>query len=54
MAVVMGLKEAGASVVIGVDMNPAKEVIARQFGITHFVNPKVHDCVVIEEGGVVL
>jgi len=40
LAVVMGLKEAGASKIIGVDMNPAKEAIARKFGITHFVNPK--------------
>lgn len=40
LSVVMGLKEAGASKIIGVDMNPAKEAIARKFGITHFVNPK--------------
>ncbi len=40
LSVVMGLKEAGCSKIIGVDMNPAKEAIARQFGITHFINPK--------------
>jgi S-(hydroxymethyl)glutathione dehydrogenase/alcohol dehydrogenase len=36
----MGLKEAGCSRIIGVDTNPAKEARAREFGITHFVNPK--------------
>jgi S-(hydroxymethyl)glutathione dehydrogenase/alcohol dehydrogenase len=40
LSVVMGLKEAGAKRIIGVDTNPAKEKIARQFGITDFVNPK--------------
>jgi S-(hydroxymethyl)glutathione dehydrogenase/alcohol dehydrogenase len=40
LAVVMGLKEAGCSKIIGVDTNPAKEAIARKFGMTHFVNPK--------------
>ena len=38
--VVQGAKLAGAKTIIGVDMNPAKEQIARQFGITEFVNPK--------------
>jgi S-(hydroxymethyl)glutathione dehydrogenase/alcohol dehydrogenase len=40
LAVVMGLKEAGCSKIIGVDMNPDKEAMARKFGMTHFVNPK--------------
>lgn len=40
LSVVMGLKEAGASRIIGVDLNPAKEAKAREMGITHFVNPK--------------
>ncbi len=38
--VVQGAKLAGAKTIIGVDMNPAKEQIARQFGATEFVNPK--------------
>jgi len=40
LAAVMGLKEAGARIIIGVDTNPEKEKIAREFGITHFLNPK--------------
>ena len=40
LSVVMGLKEAGCSKIIGVDTNPAKEATARQFGITHFINPR--------------
>src|ERR1700753_2546445 len=30
----------GADKIIGVDINPAREKLARQFGLTHFVNPK--------------
>src|SRR3546814_12769296 len=30
----------GADKIIGVDVNPAREGLARQFGMTHFVNPK--------------
>ena len=26
--------------IVGVDVNPAREAIARRFGMTHFVNPK--------------
>jgi S-(hydroxymethyl)glutathione dehydrogenase/alcohol dehydrogenase len=40
LAVVMGLKEVGCSKIIGVDTNPAKEKQAREFGMTHFINPK--------------
>ena len=40
LAVVMALKEAGCAKIIGVDTNPKKEAVAREFGITHFVNPK--------------
>ncbi|MCC3770579.1 alcohol dehydrogenase catalytic domain-containing protein [Streptomyces sp. UNOC14_S4] len=35
--VLQGARIAGASVVVAVDINPAKEKIARQFGATHFV-----------------
>jgi len=38
--VVQGLKMVGARQIIGVDLNPAKEKLARQFGMTDFVNPK--------------
>lgn len=38
--VIQGLKMIGARQIVGVDMNPAKEAIARQFGMTDFVNPK--------------
>ena len=38
--VVQGARLAGAKIIIGVDTNPAKEAIARQFGATEFVNPK--------------
>src|SRR5437773_1872510 len=31
---------AGANMIIGVDLNPEREAIARKFGATHFVNPK--------------
>ncbi len=31
---------AGADMIIGVDINPARETLARKFGMTHFVNPK--------------
>ena len=40
LAVVMGCKEAGCTKIIGVDTNPSKEKLAREFGITHFINPK--------------
>ena len=38
--VVQGARMAGARQIVGVDTNPAKEAIARQFGATDFVNPK--------------
>jgi len=38
--VVQGARMAGANMIIGVDLNPARETLARQFGLTHFVNPK--------------
>ena len=37
--VVQGARLAGADMIIGVDLNPAREALARQFGLTHFVNP---------------
>ncbi len=38
--VVQGAKMVGANLIVGVDLNPAREALARQFGMTHFVNPK--------------
>lgn len=38
--VIQGAKMVGADKIIGVDLNPERESLARQFGMTHFVNPK--------------
>ena len=38
--VIQGLRLAGANMIIGVDLNPAREDWGRKFGMTHFVNPK--------------
>ena len=38
--VVQGARLAGADKIVGVDINPAREALARKFGLTHFVNPK--------------
>jgi S-(hydroxymethyl)glutathione dehydrogenase/alcohol dehydrogenase len=37
--VVQGARLAGADMIVGVDTNPAREAIAKKFGMTHFVNP---------------
>jgi len=44
--VIQGAKMVGADRIIGVDINPAREKMAREFGMTHFVNPKAVDNVV--------
>jgi S-(hydroxymethyl)glutathione dehydrogenase/alcohol dehydrogenase len=38
--VIQGARMAGAAMIVGVDINPAREALARSFGMTHFVNPK--------------
>ena len=38
--VIQGLRLAGADMIIGVDVNPAKKEWGERFGMTHFVNPK--------------
>jgi S-(hydroxymethyl)glutathione dehydrogenase/alcohol dehydrogenase len=38
--VIQGARLVGADMIVGVDINPAREAIARTFGMTHFVNPK--------------
>jgi S-(hydroxymethyl)glutathione dehydrogenase / alcohol dehydrogenase len=39
LAVIMGLKDAGAKRIIGIDINPSKFPLATGFGATEFVNP---------------
>ncbi|MGN6389184.1 MAG: S-(hydroxymethyl)glutathione dehydrogenase/class III alcohol dehydrogenase [Burkholderiaceae bacterium] len=38
--VIQGARMAGANMIVGVDLNPGREELARKFGMTHFVNPK--------------
>src|SRR5690606_24031944 len=37
--VVQGARMVGADRIVGVDLNPKREALARRFGLTHFVNP---------------
>ncbi len=37
--VIQGARIAGADMIVGVDLNPARKGIAEKFGMTHFVNP---------------
>ena len=37
--VIQGLRMVGADMIVGVDINPAREATARKFGMTDFVNP---------------
>jgi len=38
--VIQGARLAGANMIVGVDINPARKPLAERFGMTHFVNPK--------------
>jgi S-(hydroxymethyl)glutathione dehydrogenase / alcohol dehydrogenase len=38
--VIQGARLAGAAMIVAIDVNPARETMARKFGATHFVNPK--------------
>ena len=38
--VIQGLRLVGANMIVGVDINPAREAMGRRFGMTHFVNPR--------------
>ncbi|MBX6740431.1 MAG: S-(hydroxymethyl)glutathione dehydrogenase/class III alcohol dehydrogenase [Acetobacteraceae bacterium] len=38
--VIQGARMVGANMIVGVDINPKREAMARKFGMTHFVNPK--------------
>lgn len=47
--VIQGLRMAGASQIIGVDLNDAKADMARAFGMTDFINPGKIDGSVVEK-----
>ncbi len=38
--VIQGARMVGANMIVGIDINPQREAMAREFGMTHFVNPK--------------
>ncbi len=44
--VIQGARMVGADKIIGIDLNPAREEMARRFGMTHFIDPKSVDNVV--------
>ena len=44
--VIQGAKMVGADKIIGIDINPSRESMARKFGMTHFLNPKDHPNIV--------
>jgi len=44
--VIQGAKLAGASRIIGIDLNPDREALGKKFGMTDFINPKKVDNVV--------
>jgi S-(hydroxymethyl)glutathione dehydrogenase / alcohol dehydrogenase len=54
--VIQGARMAGANMIVGVDINPAREDWGKQFGMTHFINPKsvgdiVAHIVALTDGG---
>jgi len=38
--VIQGARMVGASMIVGVDINPSRQALAEKFGMTHFVNPR--------------
>lgn len=46
--VVQGARLAGAQRIIGIDINPQREALARAFGVTDFVNPQALDGDLVE------
>ena len=44
--VIQGARLVGADKIVGIDINPAREELARKFGMTDFINPKDVDDVV--------
>ena len=56
--VIQGARLVGADKIIGVDVNPGREAMARRFGMTDFVNPKdvpnvVDQVVELTDGGAI-
>ncbi len=55
--VIQGARMVGARMIVGVDLNPARQAMAEKFGMTHFVNPKdvpgdlVQHLVALTDGG---
>ena len=55
--VLQGARMAGASMIVGVDINPAREEWGKRFGMTHFINPRnvsgdlVQHLVALTDGG---
>jgi S-(hydroxymethyl)glutathione dehydrogenase/alcohol dehydrogenase len=55
--VIQGARLAGAGMIVGVDINPAREEWGRRFGMTHFANPRdvqgdlVQHLVALTDGG---
>jgi S-(hydroxymethyl)glutathione dehydrogenase/alcohol dehydrogenase len=54
--VIQAARMVGADKIIGVDINPAREALARRFGMTHFINPTetanvVDEIVQLTDGG---
>jgi S-(hydroxymethyl)glutathione dehydrogenase / alcohol dehydrogenase len=46
--VIQGLRLAGADMIIGVDINPARKAWGERFGMTHFVNPRELDLPLVQ------
>jgi S-(hydroxymethyl)glutathione dehydrogenase/alcohol dehydrogenase len=44
--VIQGAKMVGATRIIGIDLNPARTALGKQFGMTDFINPREVDNVV--------
>jgi S-(hydroxymethyl)glutathione dehydrogenase/alcohol dehydrogenase len=44
--VIQGAKMVGATRIIGIDLNPARAALGKQFGMTDFINPREVDNVV--------
>ncbi len=44
--VIQGARMIGADKIIGIDINPEREALGRQFGMTHFINPNKAENVV--------
>ncbi|HYD59980.1 MAG TPA: S-(hydroxymethyl)glutathione dehydrogenase/class III alcohol dehydrogenase [Noviherbaspirillum sp.] len=54
--VIQAARMVGADKIIGIDLNPAREDMARKFGMTHFIDPKqsanvVDDIIQLTDGG---